>query len=196
MSNILLGTNEAERRLRALVNQTNHGGVDRPNGTNERGYPGREHHAGGDRVGLSNVEEEKHARGDRVGGSSAAPGRGGSHMSPHFGEPQKGRQTGHPRHMAAKQAHGENHAHGDRVGRQRHDMGDAVQAPVQGTKQRGQPSFSRQPMPTSSPFNAPRVPQGPKTPQTMASNAGNQSPEPQPLRRGGKPHPHHHRYER
>src|SRR5260370_72723 len=95
----LIGTiwvfNPTMIRLRALVNQTNHGGVEYPNGTNERGYPGRERHAAGDRVGSDDVES--HAHGDRVGrkcgGEASAPGRGGSRMSSHFGEPQKGRET-------------------------------------------------------------------------------------------------------
>ncbi len=150
MSDTLMGSNEAEARLRRTVGQTNTGRIEYPKGTNDRGSGGREHHARGDMVGMD--ERENHARGDmvgkkKVGSERSAIGRGGSHMAPHFGEPAGGRQMGAPRHMAAKQAHAENHANGDVVGN--------------GTMMSPRPVAMR---------------------------------GPQPLKRGGQSHPHHHRY--
>mgnify|MGYP001565588833 FL=1 len=165
MSNTLMGSNEAENRLRRSVGQVNTGRIEYPKGTNERGSSGREYHAAGDVVGMD--ERENHARGDMVGkkkgcsvgNEGSAPGRGGSRMSSHYGEPDGGRQMGAPRHMAAKQAHAENHAAGDMVG------------------------------------NGTMI-----SPRPVAMNGApvmdNARIAPQPLRRGGKAHPHHHRYER
>ena len=101
----LFGQNEAEARLRRMVDDKNNGKIDYPRGTNERGYPN-----------VRSAMRESHAHGDSVGGVASAPGRGGSHMKPHFGKPQHGREEGHLRRNAVKQARAENHAHGDMVG--------------------------------------------------------------------------------
>ena len=109
MSDTLIGSNEAEVRLRKMVGQTNNGRIDYPSATNDRGSGGREHHAGG----------------DRVGGDMSAPGRGGMRQRPNFGKPLNGREEG-TRRKAVSEARGESHAHGDRVGRSRHADGDMV----------------------------------------------------------------------
>lgn len=204
MSDTLMGNNEAERRLRALVNQTNHGGVEYPSGTNERGYPGRERHAAGDRV-VGDDDVESHAHGDRVGrkcgGEASAPGRGGSRMSSHFGEPQKGRETGHPRHMAVKQAHAENHRRGERVGREKHAFGDMAgmgnnsspQVQAQRASNQAQSGAAREAI--QGPENDVRSVQ--KKVQNQTGAPSQSFPQAQPLKRGGRSHhPHHHRHER
>lgn len=98
---LLSGQNESVSRLHKMMSDTNTGRISYPKSTNERGEGGREHHA----------------HGDRVGGEGSAPGRGGSHMGSHYGKPDCGMEQGAPRKMAARQAHAENHAMGDRVGK-------------------------------------------------------------------------------
>ena len=182
MSDTLMGSNEAEQRIRRMMGQTNSGRIEYPKGSNDRGSGGREHHAEGDVVGKSDDDApEAHSHGDRVGqkknsrlgGEGSAPGRGGSHMGSHFGEPEHGRQMGAPRHMAVKQAHAENHRAGELVGREgaereRRAMGGGA----------GQPQMvAKPPMKRIAPMEVQQS-----------------QPQPQALRHGGKPHPHHRRY--
>lgn len=92
MGSTLLGQNEAETRLRATLNQANHGGIEYPTNTNSRGYVSggheqyteskskRERHAEGDVVG--NQQDDEQQQQYSHGGNVA---RGGSNMSPDFG---------------------------------------------------------------------------------------------------------------
>jgi len=138
MSSLIYGHNESAERLKKEVGEHNPGGIEYPGGTNDRGYPSKnltneslndnhhikhhhEHHT--DRYAKSH-HREHHAHGDMVGNSSSAPGKGGSHMKPHFGKPQHGREENHWRSNAIKEAHAENHRRGDIVGtlkRHEHD---------------------------------------------------------------------------
>jgi hypothetical protein len=215
MSDTLKGFSEADMRLRKLVNQTNSGGIEYPKGTNERGYPGHshhEHHAHGERVGehhehhhRHHEHKEHHARGERVGGEGCAPGRGGSHMHSHFGEPEHGRKMGAPRHMAVKQARAENHRRGEMVGesghehaemkkihelehmhRKHHKHGEHVEHHRHHEEKRHHRAMGG--MPQSNAMMQGR--------SGMPHDNVMQPGQPQPLRRGGKSHPHHHRYER
>ncbi len=97
-----IGTNEAANRVEAMFRQHNTGRIEYPKGTNERGSGGREHHAAGDMVG-----------------------NGGSREKPNFGKPVDGMEKKN-RSKAVAQSRGENHKHGDRVGREHHGWGDFV----------------------------------------------------------------------
>lgn len=139
MSDLLQGTNEAYTRLRAMEHQTNTGSIMYPSGTNDRGYTSR--------------SREHHAHGERVGGESSAPGRGGSHMKPHFGKPDGGVEDGAARRIAVKQARAENHKRGERVGEERHAMGAMVGGPRSGAMMgpRHMGARAQRPMPDAAP---------------------------------------------
>lgn len=112
---LLMGHNEAETRVKAMLHQTNKGGIDYPSATNNRGQGGREAHADGDMVGGghdgNDDDSERHASGGMCGSSlpsqgghyrssnfhssSEMPSQGGSHMKPMSGytKPPKVRAT-------------------------------------------------------------------------------------------------------
>jgi hypothetical protein len=80
---LLMGHNEAETRVKAMLHQVNKGGIEYPSATNNRGQGGREMHADGDMVGGHVEDDEEHYAGGGMCGSSM-PSQGGCHRSSNF----------------------------------------------------------------------------------------------------------------
>lgn len=130
---VLMGHNEAEARVKAMLNQQNKGGIEYPSATNNRGQGGREAHAEGDMVGGNDDEDERHAGGGMCGSSlpsqgghyrpsnfhpgSEMPSQGGSHMKPMSGymKPPKVR-GGYKRGESVRGDERERHGFGSMVG--------------------------------------------------------------------------------
>jgi len=129
----IYGHNEAEQRLKAMLNQKAADGVEYPSATNNRGQGGkemgRERHARGDMVGRDDEEgshggnmhrhkRHRHSHGEGV--ASGLPSQGGSHRASNFrSSSEMPAEGGH--HMKPMSGYlkrpmaRHNHAHGEDV---------------------------------------------------------------------------------
>lgn len=148
---LLMGHNEAETRVKAMLRQTNKGGIEYPSATNDRGQGGRERHAEGDSVGGDYDDEERHASGGMCGSSmpsqggahrpsnfrptSDMPSQGGSHMKPMSGYNK-------PPKVRARYAEGDMVRRED-MGREHHGFGNMVGRAFSGVKKAATPMLNQ-----------------------------------------------------